>query len=260
MSYKKMSHSAFAVALIVVLSSFAAVGQGLKKTPYYINLNASDGAKTHEITDETLALQYTDAYGRWPEIPLKITDAEGKPVATVSLGKVYGLNSFVVALKDIYSDWKNDHTYFCTLKDEQGKIYELPFRLVEAPEKPGPAVSIVVSPEQMSCDDLSFSVVKFYGDIKGGKAPYQVNWYVLNNERTDFLYQPREQILEASGTTPVITVDKTPDYYVVLYVKDACGNEEQSIVQLVCEDKRKKINTIFVEQLGRPLTRPLTGN
>jgi hypothetical protein len=261
MSNKKMNYGrAVTTLLIIVLTGFTAAGQVLKKVPYYINLNSSTGTKVHEITDETLALQYTDAYGRWKDIPLKITDAEGKAVAAVGLGKVYGLNSFVISLKDVYSGWKQDHTYFCELKDEQGKLYELLFRLVEAPEKPGPVVNIVVNPEQMDCDDLSYSVVKFYGDIKGGKPPYVVNWYVLNNERTDFLYQPREQVLEASGKTPVITVDKTPDYYVVLYVKDACGNEEESVVQLVCEDKRKKINTIFVEQLGRPLPVATPGN
>lgn len=259
MSNRKTIHPLVAALFIALVSTYTAIGQGLKKVPYYINLNALTATKVYEVTDQTLAIQYTDAYGRWNEIPLKIT-SQGKDVATVSLAKAYGLNTFVIALKDLYSDWKNDHTYFCTLKDERGKVYELPFRLVEAPEKPGPTVSIVVSPEQMNCDDLSVSVVKFYGDIKGGKPPFQVNWYVLNNERTDFLYQPREQFIEVAGKTPVITVDKTPDYYVVLYVKDACGNEEQSIVQLVCEDQRKKINTIFVEEIGRPLPKAIPGN
>ncbi len=251
MKAKRLLH-----VLIVILSGFTATGKGVKNVPYYINLNTSTGTKVYEINDESLNLQYHDSYGRWNEIPFQIADVDGNVIATVTLTKVFGLNSFVIPLKDIYSGWKSDETYFSKMIDEHGKVYELLFRIVEAPAKPDPIVNILVSPEEMDCDGLSFSLVKFYGDIQGGKAPYVVSWYVLNNERTDFLFQPREQVIEQAGKTPVITVDKNPDYYVVLYVKDACGKIKQSVVQLVCDNSRKKINTVFVEQITVPYVAP----
>jgi hypothetical protein len=207
----------------------------------------------YEIQDETLSLQYNDAYGKWKDIPLKIYNWKREPVTTLSLDKAYGLNSFVIDLKSVHDSWELNTIYTCELTDETGRRYSLPIRLTMPPKPKDPEVNILVNPLNIECNGLSEDVVEFYGEIKGGKAPYTVTWFILNNARTDFLYQPREQILSAAGKTSVITVDQNPDYYVVLFVKDACGGFQQKVVNLVCEERRKKINTIFAEELASPL-------
>jgi len=258
---KKYYHSVLVLAFIMAcFAGYKAAAQTAEKTPYYIDLNTADGARVHEISDKTLSLQYFDSYGKWKEIPLKIYDWKRNLVATLSLDKAYGLNSFVIKLEDIYSDWHLNEVYVCELRDESNRKYELPVKLIPMPDRPAPSVDILVNPLEMKCDGISPNVVEFYGQIEGGKAPYIVDWYIVNDARTEFLYQPREEIIKTAGKTMVITVDKKPDYYVMLYVKDACGAVQQKAVNLVCQDKRKKINTIFVESESPSLIRKVRGN
>jgi hypothetical protein len=252
-----MKTISFLFTLLVTVT--IATGQERAKTPYYISMNSADGSRVHVISDEVLSLQYHDYYGRFKEIPLKIYDSKRSLVATLRLDKVSGLNSFVINLKDIYSGWEMDKIYMCELKDEKGKRYELPFRLTLPPAKQDPLVDIIVNPIQMECNGLQ-SVVEFFGDVRGGKAPYQLSWYILNESRSDFLYQPRQETIESPGKTMAVTVDKNPEYYVALYVTDACGNTGEKVVNLVCEDKKKKINTIFVEEFKRPPLAPVKIN
>jgi hypothetical protein len=244
------------IALLLFVACAAEAQPGEKKPeekkPYYLSLNAADVKTVCSINGETLGLQYYDAYGTLKEIPLRILDASRKTVATLSLDKVFGLNTYSFNLLSVYPGWKMNYTYTAQLVDEKGKKYELLFRLVPPPTAPDFEVSIMVDPQELKCDALSDNLVKFYGVISGGSPPYTVDWYVLNNARTDFLYQPQEQVIGAAGKTPVITVDKDPEYYVALYVKDNCGHLQEAIVQLACDDERKKINTIFVEQIPDP--------
>jgi len=237
----------------------AGVAQEIKKVPYYISLNDANGATVRDISDKTLSLQYYDSYGRLKDIALSIYDWKRVLVATVSLDKAFGLNSYVIDLDNVYSDWKPRSLYTCELKDENNRKYVLPFRLVPPPETPGPDVSILVNPIEVSCEDVTSNVVEYYGSIDGGKAPYTVQWYIMNDSRTQFLYQPREEIITKAGKTTVISVDANPDYYVVMFVKDACGNLQQKVVNLTCEENRKKINSVFIEQLESPLINNVIG-
>jgi hypothetical protein len=244
-----------AVLSVIMLSvGFSTLAQEIKKTPYFINLNTADGTRIHELRDEMLSVHYTDAYGRNKEILMTIYNWKRDIVTTLSLNKVYGLNSFIINLREFYTAWEFNQVYVCQLKDESGRQYELDFKIIPPSESPIPTVDIVVAPEQMSCDNLTAgNLVNYYSDIKGGKAPYIVDWYVINSSRTDFLYQPREEVIATADKTTMITVDKNPSYYVMLLVKDACGNTQQKIVNLVCEDARKKISSIFIEELNSPL-------
>lgn len=237
----------------------AGMAQEIKKVPYYISLNEANGATMHDISDKTLSLQYYDSYGRLKDIALSIYDWKHALVATISLDKSFGLNSYVIDLDNVYSDWKIRSIYTCELRDENNRKYVLPIRLVAPPETPGPDVSILVNPLEVSCEDVTTNVVEFYGSIDGGKAPYTVQWYILNDSRTQFLYQPREEIITKAGKTPVISVDANPDYYVVMFVKDACGNVQQKVVNLTCEENHKKINSVFIEQLESPLIHGANG-
>ncbi len=181
---------------------------------------------------------------------MSIYDWKRVLVATVSLDKAFGLNSYVVDLDNVYSDWKPRSLYTCELKDENNRKYVLPFRLVPPPETPGPVVSILVNPIEVSCKDITSNVVEFYGSIDGGKAPYTVQWYITNDSVPSSYYQPREEIIAKPGKTTVISVDVDPDYYVVMFVKDACGNLQQKVVNLTCEENRKEDQLCLYRAIG----------
>jgi hypothetical protein len=94
------------------------------------------------------------------------------------------------------------------------------------------------------------TLIDFDGRVIGGNAPYVLNWYVINEASTQFLYQPLESKLENSNGTSTITVDKQPVYKVMLLATDACGNSGRQMVVVSCGTDTKKINTLFVEPLN----------
>lgn len=242
-----------ASTFIVLTANLTCWSQIQERTPYYIDLNHVAEGVIHEISDLHLHLAYYDAYGTTSEFNFKIYDWKRSIVAGFTMDKSFGLNNYTIKLDEAYSGWEIDKIYVGELKNENGTLYKLPIRIVGLPDIEDPAVNIMVNPRQVGCSDLSKSLVEFYGEIKGGKAPYKVTWFVLNSARTDFLYQPKEELIKLAGKTALIRVDKNPEYYVVLYVKDACGSEQRKIVNMVCGKDMKKINTIFVEELNSTL-------
>jgi hypothetical protein len=236
--------------ILMILPSVSKVwAQVEEPTAYYLNVNQSSHY-VHEIKGDVLALQYTDSYGQWKELPVTIYNWKREKIAQLNLSKSFGLNNFVINLFEVNGTWELNKIYTLEITDERNHKLETLIKLIPKPED-GPEVNIVVNPIQFKCDLLSPKLMDFYGEIKGGKAPYKTQWYVLNEQRNDFLYQPREEVIPSAGKTMVISVDKSPDYYVILYVTDACGNKEERTMHVVCEDGKKKINTLFIEPIDK---------
>jgi hypothetical protein len=197
-----------------------------------------------------MGLKYTDKYGKWSDIPIAVYNWKRERVSTIALEKTFGENYFTLKLNELYTDWEFEKIYTCELVDESGREYILPIRPLNPPAKKGPDIDLLINPINLNCDGVSENMVEYYGNIQGGKPPYKVDWFVLNDQRTDFLYQPREERVLRSGNTPYIQVDKSPDYYVLFYVQDACGSVSEKMIHLTCGERQKKVNTIFVEPLN----------
>lgn len=223
-----------------------------KQTPYYIDVNKADKTTIQEIHNGLLHLKYHDAFGNDKEAVLVVFNWKIEKVATYQLEKAFGLNYFTINIESLLHDTREGDVLICKMKDEGGHQYEFLIKKVAPPKIEDPIVSIFVNPLQVDCELMMGNYVEFYGKIEGGKAPYKTNWYILNEKRNDFLYQPRSEVIEQPGKTMVIQVDKDPDYYVLLHVKDACGNEVEQMVYLVCRKSEKKINTIFIEPINNP--------
>lgn len=229
-------------------------GQGKKERTveaYYLDINKASKQVIHELQEQNLNLQYQDIYGQWPELTLRIFNWKREELANYQMAKSYGINYFQLNLGKIFASWPLNEMYSCRLSDESGHVYEFLVKKIPVPEMTPPKVSILVNPLQTDCDKFTTNIVEFYGQIEGGKAPYQIHWYVLNEERTNFLYQPREETIEKAGKSMVIQVDKAPSYYVLLNVKDACGSEQQKIIHLTCDKQKEVVNTLFIEPLRR---------
>ena len=248
----------FASSLVFALVILAALSQDAFSQqpqatpvakPFYININDAIKDRVHDVQTDIFGIQYTDRYGKWNEIPLRIYNWKREQVASMMMEKTFGLNYFNIKLTEMYDGWELNKIYICEFVDESGRKYELPIKPIHPLEKNDVLLDIVVNPVSFSCDGLARNTVEFYGKITGGKSPYKADWFVLNDSRTDFLYQPRTESIAKAGMTPVIEVDKNPDYYVLLMVQDACGTKQQKLVHLACEDGKKKINTLFVEKL-----------
>lgn len=223
---------------------------GVSATSYYIDLNTASTSIVREVQGQKLSIRYNDRYGEWNEMPLKIYNWKQEEVARLSVTKEAGLNYYNIDLNEVYSEWEPGLTYSCVATDENSRQYKLLFRLVGVVEREDPELGIFVNPVSFDCRKRSSSVIEYYGEIYGGKAPYEVTWYVVNDRQTNLLYQPRKETILKPGSTPVVTVDAIPGYYVMMKVKDACGSEQRQMVRLECEDRTKKINTLFVQPLS----------
>jgi hypothetical protein len=216
---------------------------------YYLSLNTELSTTIYELQDEALNLHYDDKLGRSAELLLTLYNWKREVVSKYQLSKIYGSNNFRINLGKVFNAWPIGEIYTFETKDESGQALGLSVRKIEPIQKESPTVKLIVNPLGFSCQESLGNTVEFHGEISGGKAPYLVNWYVLNEQRTDFLYQPRQQRIDSAGSTAVITIEKNPNYYILMRVRDACGNERDQMVYLVCQEKKKRINTLFVEPL-----------
>lgn len=225
--------------------------RGEEVHPYYISFDAPLPQTIEDIRGEFLSISYRDGIGKSESIKLTVINSKNKLVRELNLVKQFGQNFFDIRLENYNISFEENESYVCRLTNEDYEVLERTIRYL--PEvKNEIAASIVVKPKQLACEFSKKSggnLIEFFGDISGGKAPYKVNWYVMNAARSEFLYQPANVVISAPGQTSSIQVDKDPAYYVLMHVTDACGNEQISTVQIVCEQNEKSVNTIFFSKL-----------
>jgi len=216
------------------------------KAPYYLEVNQLQKSDIRQIQNGLLHLQYDDKYGAWKSIPLEIFNWKMELVGQFNLDKTFGLNHYTINLAEKIAGLEKNRVYFCLMLDESGNRHEWGFQDITIKSEEI-TVDIIANPLQLSCETLEGNRVEFYGEIRKGRGPYTVRWFVMNEGQSDFLYQPKEDRFVDQGKTSVIQVDKAPAYYVVLDVTDACGSSARKMLFLQCSDEKKKINTIFVE-------------
>jgi hypothetical protein len=234
------------IQLGFVLGCIAQPSANNEKPVYYhnINLNSSQAGL---IFEPKLNIQYYDSYGEKESLSLKVYNTRREPVGEYSVHKDFGANYYTIQIESIFASWPVDEMYSIELTNEVNAVNVLLLKKIAPPKVEGPQVNILVNPIRMKCEKSEPGTVEFYGQISGGKTPYTTNWYILNQSRTNLMYQPRQDVIVRPGNTPVVTVDATPEYVVVLNVVDACGNEATQQVVVTCDTKEKKINTLFIE-------------
>ncbi len=222
-----------------------------EKTVYYHNINLNS-TQPGLVFEPRLNIQYYDGYGEKESVSLKVYNTKREVVGEYGVHKDYGLNYYTIQIDNIFAVWPIDETYTVELTNEANAVNVLLLKKIAQPMVEGPQVNILVNPIRMKCEKSEPGTVEFYGQISGGKTPYTTSWYIMNQSRSTLLYQPRQEVIARPGNTPVVTVDATPEYVVVLNVVDACGNEVTRQVVVTCQENEKKINTLFIEPWKQP--------
>lgn len=249
------------LSTLVLLSAMVpcAVAQLLDKRgepviPYYISFDALASMQVEDVRGEFLHVSYRDQIGRSETIKFVVYTASMELVRELKLVKEFGENYFNIRLTDHGIILLEGESYLIRMTNENFEVRERMIRF--SPKvKNDITASIVVKPKYLSCEGKpgETNMVEFYGQIAGGKAPYKANWYVLNARRNDLLYEPSHVVVPTPGETSSIQVDKNPEYYVLLYITDACGNEQTATVQVLCQKNEKKVNTLFLQKLDDAL-------
>lgn len=254
MSMGRVSISVWLVFVSVLVTNAQLVDKkGIEVNPYYISFDYPTPPIIEDVRGEYLHISFMDRIGQSENVLFSIKNAKNELVRELNLIKQLGQNYFDIQLADHGITLDVEAFYTVTLKIENGEKRERTIRYISK-VKTDIAASIVVHPKFLSCEDATGSnLVEFFGQVSGGKAPYKANWYVLNAHKTDFLYQPARMEVPIAGMVSSVRVDKTPAYFVMLYVIDACGNEQTTTVQVICEKNKKKVNTVFFEKLDDAL-------
>jgi hypothetical protein len=225
------------------------------KPLYYININQVSSQEVINIFNSVLSFDYYCAEGDGEILTLTIKDWKQKPIASYRLKATLGLNQFLVDLENSAARLEDGGIYNCVLK--QGGIGKKPitWSIQQAPlaKVDSLIVQIQSLPKIMNCSDLNEpNLIEFYGQVTGGTAPYTLNWYVTDENKTNFLYQPKEDVLPTTRTISMISVDKNPQYTVLALVTDACGRTGYHATVVGCAKKKKTIHSIFINPLDLP--------
>lgn len=219
--------------------------------PYYIDMK-SGSKEVNAIDRGFINLLYQDKTGDKNPLELKVFGWEGNEVAQYSLSKSYGSNYYTISLKDYYEEWQIGEVYRFVVADKKAGKFTIVVRKTETNKENPPMPDILVNPINLDCDGLEGSTMDFYGAISGGKPPYKISWFIMDESRANLLYQPQEETIENVGNTSTIRVDINPEYHVMLSVIDACGNEGEQILNIKCPEGKTRISSLFFSPI-KPL-------
>ncbi|MBL0744805.1 hypothetical protein [Chryseolinea lacunae] len=246
----------FVILLFCVALVACGYGQSTEENtkPYCIDFEKA-GTMVHVVQRESIGLQYYDAIGMTGILPVVVYNARHDVVSRLALQKTFGLNQYTIALADLGATTINE-VFTCETRDDRGHTHRVYIRPTETVKK---EIGVDISSDVISlhCYEPGSNTIDFYGAIQSTKGPYRITWFVLDEHQANFLYQPVEQVLEMTGEVPTIRVDKAPDYYVVLFVVDGCGNEGKQMVHVICDKDKRKIDTVFLEAIPDVIDRTI---
>lgn len=212
----------------------------------YVNVNQLYPHKVLELHRAVVCFEYEDLYGRDSTLQMTFYDWRRKQIAALKVPKHYGKNAYSLNLQQLGLAYNGEH-FTLEVINETGRPMESVFKLVPPPDMPDPEVEIFVNPVSLQCGAPKGNLIDFYGKIKGGKAPYEVEWTVTNGAQSSLLYRPGKVTVREPGTTPAVQVDHTPSYYVQLLVTDACGSQGRQIVHVRCQNQEDKANSLLFQ-------------
>jgi len=215
-----------------------------KRPVYYFDVTEPD-AQVHSVYDRSLNIEYNDVYGEQKGLLLQVFDNNARQATgQYRLDKAFGVNHYQVKVESL----SEGEVYRGRFTDEGRKEHKFYFK-IEPPEKrTGPLIDIVSLPVNFSCAAGSPKIIDYYGEISGGISPFEIDWFIVNQNKTDLLYKPFGSVVKEFGKTSVITADCPPPYYVIMTVKDFCGGESKKILQVECDASEKQIHTLFISE------------
>ncbi|TRX59123.1 hypothetical protein FNH22_11405 [Fulvivirga sp. M361] len=215
---------------------------------YFIDLNINTNT-IHQLPDNVWSIKYFDAINTLDFLPVTIYDWKRQEVGHYKLSKSYGLNYYNIEIDFL----KVEQVYFAEAIDEAGVTHHTAFSLKGPPTEDKPNAEIIVNPMNLSCESFTDNLIEFYVILSGGRTPYQVQWFVLNEQMSDFLYLPRLEKIDGPGKGMSVTVDATPAYHVMAQIEDACGNKLNKVVSVNCQKEEKVYHSIFIEPLSKTM-------
>jgi len=254
-----------AVFIALFFVSFLAISQveGPKEAteeaiPYYINLEKNHKDQfVYEINGQQLFLQYHCLEDLSKEMDLAIYNWKQEKVQTIQIDRQYGVNHYHLPLADLGVSWEYESIYRLEILEKNKTISSVLFSIPVPEETIEPVFQVISNPLKVSCLPGSEAVIEYYTDVQKGRGPFSVSWYVMDETHSKLLYQPTFQELADTESSAQITVDHPLAYYLIVLVRDICGNEQQQVIYTQCDEEAEPVvHSLFLEGLEQNFYQP----
>ena len=208
----------------------------------------------HETEGDSLKFHFDERYLDGGIMAACIYDWERRKVTDLPLGTNLGGNAYVLNIGNRGMGLPLDSCYSLEIMYNDGHTGFLKFRRTQVPEL---EAEIRMEVNAYDCDAPDANEITFRCEASGGSEPYEVVWYLsptlyeedarrietdrYSNDASIYLGSP--QISDRSE----FSVFDQPGYYIIMIVRDACGQEVRKIARVQCSTPETPDDQIFIE-------------
>lgn len=207
-------------------------------TVYFIDMMGNQASNYSVARGNKIGILFKDQFGATDSISINFLELGTDHSFVKSFRKSFGMNSFLVQT-DAFVQEGEVKTFQLAMKDDMGKSREKYLIVSDRPDGGEMAIDIINSPVNVDCQIPENTFIEFFSEVKGGKAPYQLEW------KFGGAADKMEEFLPLQGYSSGIAVSLPPPYQISLKVTDSCGLVEFQTLQVSCETPNKASNSLL---------------
>ncbi|MDR7130067.1 hypothetical protein J2X69_002414 [Algoriphagus sp. 4150] len=208
-------------------------------TVYYVHLNVVQGDfQQIAYHGGKIGVIFEDKFGTKDSVRVVVENKSERISTSYIFRKSFGNNSFLLNNVDL-SGLDEPTIFDLSLVDDMGKRYKKNLMIDPIRDELPIKASIIKSPINIDCQTPTNTLIEFFSDVKGGKAPYLIEWKFPQSE-SDF-----KELIPVQGYSSGILVDLPPPYQIELKVTDSCGMIDYRTVNVACDASAPNYNSIL---------------
>ena len=112
------------------------------------------------------------------------------------------------------------------------------------------SVKVMMNSSNWDCTSSAQNEIDFIGDVTGGEAPYEINWYVSTTAKMKDAHRNETEYMEVSDVeedfapSPQISVKEQLGYYLIMHVSDASGEVIEKTMKIDCSSLKVSAQVI----------------
>lgn len=222
---------------------------GLDKKRHYQPLTLKLDKKRFKTNGSFLSFSHVEKYGqKQQQLEAYIYNWRKVAVVKLLLDTHEGKNWYSIDLSKACTNLNFDATYMLELKDGDQRTHYLRFQYAA----PIPLeVALSADAKFLNCEGSAGNEVEFTSTIQGGISPYTIYWKLSAHQQGQNPIQTQENTIQPAGALSVsesqLISYQQPAYYVIMDVKDACGQQLRKTIHVTCNEGPNGENRINLD-------------
>ena len=208
-------------------------------TVYYVHLNTvQSDFQQIAYHGGRIGVLFEDKFGAKDSVQVVLENKTDQISSSYLFRKSFGSNSFLLENVDL-SGLKEPTIFELSLVDDMGKSYNMNLLIDPRRDELPITANIIKSPINIDCQTPANTVIEFFSEVNGGKAPFLIEWK-FSGADSDF-----KELIPIQGYSSGILVDLAPPYQIELKVTDSCGIIDYQRVNVACDASAPNYNSIL---------------